>query len=207
MFEKSLGTKKTYTYNGYTLYDLTESIFDPTQSMSSFGTPYKVPEEFEMRPDLVSEAIYGTTDYTEMVLKYSLIQNPFALEKDDFIFGIALSSIYNPVKDMESDTEETSTYDALKTLHKYVDQSKLPKTVGSEKNTISIPSSSDETVSGSEPNISATGDTGIKIENGRIYFGESSTPSTAEKTNNNCVTSGMTLGEFLNATVSTYTKK
>ena len=69
-----------------------------------------------MRPDLVSVALYGTSDYAEMILKYSLINNPFALEKDDLIYAASLSDIYTPVK--ESEVDNNGVFDAIKNYHK-----------------------------------------------------------------------------------------
>jgi len=36
-----------------------------------------------MRPDLVSQAMYNTDEYTEFILKFAGISNPFTLDKDD----------------------------------------------------------------------------------------------------------------------------
>ena len=120
MFSRSLDRKKTYMFDGIEVVDLSESIFDPKKAMTQICTPYKVSKELEMRPDLVSKYLYGSTDYTEMLLKYSLINNPFSIERGDLIFAASLSNIYNPVKDTEMDT--TGAFDAVKNYHKYIDK-------------------------------------------------------------------------------------
>jgi hypothetical protein len=38
-----------------------------------------------MRPDLVAISEYGNVDYTEYILKYTGICNPFALDDDDIL--------------------------------------------------------------------------------------------------------------------------
>ena len=147
-----------------------------------------------MRPDLISSVLYGTTDYTEMILKYSLINNPFALEKDDLIYGASMSDIYNPVKDTEIDN--TGVFDAVKNYHKYIDKSKVPEKPGSDKVNISIPSSNKD----SEANISKTGNTGLTVKDGKIYFGDIDDQITkVDSSIVNCATNGTSLGEFLNA--------
>ena len=195
MFTRTLDSKGTYKIDqGIEVIDLADGIFDPNKAMTQICSIYKVRKEYEMRPDLISSVLYGTTDYTEMILKYSLINNPFALEKDDLIYGAAMSDIYNPVKDTEIDN--TGVFDAVKNYHKYIDKSKVPENPGSDKVNISIPSSSRD----SEANISKTGDTGLTVKDGKIYFGDIDDQITkVDSSIVNCATNGTSLGEFLNA--------
>lgn len=197
MFSRSLDRKKTYMFDGIEVVDLSESIFDPKKAMTQICTPYKVSKELEMRPDLVSKYLYGSTDYTEMLLKYSLINNPFSIERGDLIFAASLSNIYNPVKDTEMDT--TGAFDAVKNYHKYIDKNKVPDKAGSDSVTQKIEKSP------SEANISKKGDSGLTVKNGKIYFGaidEQLVP--VDDALIECATDGTTLGEFLNATIKNF---
>ena len=197
MFSRSLDKKKTYIFDGIEVVDLSESIFDPKKAMTQICTPYKVSKELEMRPDLVSKYLYGSTDYTEMLLKYSLINNPFSIERGDLIFAASLSNIYNPVKDTEMDT--TGAFDAVKNYHKYIDKNKVPNKAGSDNVTQKIEKSP------SEANISKKGDSGLTVKNGKIYFGaidEQLVP--VDDALIECATDGTTLGEFLNATIKNF---
>jgi len=193
MFTRTLDAKGTYKIDqGIEVIDLADGIFDPNKAMTQICSIYKVRKEYEMRPDLISSVLYGTTDYTEMILKYSLINNPFALEKDDLIYSASMSDIYNPVKNTEIDN--TGVFDAVKNYHKYIDKSKVPKP-GSDKVNISIPSSKN-----SEANISKTGNTGLTVKDGKIYFGDIDDQITkVDSSIVNCATNGTSLGEFLNA--------
>ena len=195
MFTRTLDSKGTYKIDqGIEVIDLADGIFDPNKAMTQICSIYKVRKEYEMRPDLISSVLYGTTDYTEMILKYSLINNPFALEKDDLIYGASMSDIYNPVKDTEIDN--TGVFDAVKNYHKYIDKSKVPEKPGSDKVNIRIPSSNKD----SEANISKTGNTGLTIKDGKIYFGDIDDQITkVDSSIVNCATNGTSLGEFLNA--------
>ena len=195
MFTRTLDSKGTYKIDqGIEVIDLADGIFDPNKAMTQICSIYKVRKEYEMRPDLISSVLYGTTDYTEMILKYSLINNPFALEKDDLIYGASMSDIYNPVKDTEIDN--TGVFDAVKNYHKYIDKSKVPEKPGSDKVNISIPSSNKD----SEANISKTGNTGLTVKDGKIYFGDIDDQITkVDSCIVNCATNGTSLGEFLNA--------
>ena len=195
MFTRTLDSKGPYKIDqGIEVIDLADGIFDPNKAMTQICSIYKVRKEYEMRPDLISSVLYGTTDYTEMILKYSLINNPFALEKDDLIYGASMSDIYNPVKDTEIDN--TGVFDAVKNYHKYIDKSKVPEKPGSDKVNISIPSSNKD----SEANISKTGNTGLTVKDGKIYFGDIDDQITkVDSSIVNCATNGTSLGEFLNA--------
>ena len=195
MFTRTLDSKGTYKIDqGIEVIDLADGIFDPNKAMTQICSIYKVRKEYEMRPDLVSSVLYGTTDYTEMILKYSLINNPFAIEKDDIIYGASMSDIYNPVKDTTIDS--TGVFDAVKNYHKYIDKHKVPEKPGSDKVNISIPSSNKD----SEANISKTGNTGLTIKDGKIYFGDIDDQITkVDSSIVNCATNGTSLGEFLNA--------
>ena len=195
MFTRTLDSKGTYKIDqGIEVIDLADGIFDPNKAMTQICSIYKVRKEYEMRPDLISSVLYGTTDYTEMILKYSLINNPFALEKDDLIYGASMSDIYNPVKDTAIDS--TGVFDAVKNYHKYIDKSKVPEKPGSDKVNISIPSSNKD----SEANISKTGNTGLTVKDGKIYFGDIDDQITkVDSSIVNCATNGTSLGEFLNA--------
>ena len=195
MFTRTLDSKGTYKIDqDIEVIDLADGIFDPNKAMTQICSIYKVRKEYEMRPDLISSVLYGTTDYTEMILKYSLINNPFALEKDDLIYAASLADIYNPVKDTTIDS--TGVFDAVKNYHKYIDKNKVPEKPGSDKVNISIPSSSRD----SEANISKTGDTGLTVKDGKIYFGDIDDQITkVDSSIVNCATNGTSLGEFLNA--------
>jgi sulfatase maturation enzyme AslB (radical SAM superfamily) len=90
----------------------------------------------------------------------------------------------------------TYVFDAVKNYHKYIDKSKVPEKPGSDKVNISIPSSSRD----SEANISKTGDTGLTVKDGKIYFGDIDDQITkVDSSIVNCATNGTSLGEFLNA--------
>jgi hypothetical protein len=199
MFGKTIDSKKKYTLeDGTEVVDLAESIFDPNKAMTQVCSIYKVRKEYEMRPDLISMVLYGTTDYTEMILKYSLINNPFALERDDLIYAAAMANIYNPVKDIVP--ESNGVFDAVKNYHKYIDPNKAPNKAGSDKVNINIPGTQQNY--DLEANISKTGDTGITVKDGKIYFGDiDDSIQTVDSSIVDCATNGTTLGQFLNAAI------
>ena len=194
MFARTLDRKRTYMYDDIEVVDLSESIFDPKYAMTQICSIYKVTKELEMRPDLVSKSLYGSTDYTEMILKYSMINNPFSIEMGDLVFAASLDSIYNPVKETEEDT--TGVFNAIKNYHKYIDKSKAPKKAGSDSVTKQI------TEAPQEANISKQGNSGLSIKNGKVYFGAIDESLTSvDSSIVDCATDGTSLGEFINATL------
>ena len=223
MFSKTLDSKGRYTVgDGIEVVDLADTIFNPNVSAKHLYSIYKISKEYDMRPDLVSMALYGTTDYTEMVLKYSMINNPFAIEAGDMVFASSLTSIYNAVKDVEY--EKTVMFDAIKNYHKYIDKKKVPDSPGSDKvkdkssydpnagyngsNGNGNGNGSNENGNGLnnngpvEANITKTGNSGITIKDGKIYFGAvEDSVSSVDSSIVDCAVSGVTLGEFLNATL------
>ena len=204
MFSNSLDNKKKYTTDdGYECYDLSESIFDLKKKQPILINIKKVPPSFEMRPDLISDSLYGTPDYAELVIKYSMVNNPFAIEANDIITCISLTTLTNQVKEVEP--ERNNVFDAIKNYHKYIDKSKVPSKNGSDSVNVEISKQKENL----EPNMSPDGNNGITIKNGKVYFGA----SLDEKLNANidentvapeagltlpcCSDNGMTIGTFI----------
>ena len=233
MFTNTIDKKNTYTNNdGIELVDLSDSIFNSNLKAVTCSF-YKVTKEMQMRPDLLSIASFGEDTYAEMIIKYSEICNPFAIEEDDVIAVPSLNSVYNEVKDviLSNNTEDESTYNLVKNYHKYIDKSKVPSNMGSQTSPVqgNKNATQNKNISGTEenssvgnspvePNMANNGNSGISVINGRIYFGPNvSVKATditdvdgdniAESDLVDCAKSGVTIGQFLNATVKNSLKK
>ena len=233
MFTNTIDKKNTYINNdGIELVDLSDSIFNSNLKAVTCSF-YKVTKEMQMRPDLLSIASFGEDTYAEMIVKYSEICNPFAIEEDDVIAVPSLNSIYNEVKDviLSNNTEDEGTYNLVKNYHKYIDKSKVPSNMGSQTSPVqgNKNATQNKSISGTEgnssvgnspvePNMANNGNSGISVINGRIYFGPNvSVKSTditdvdgdniAESDLVDCAKSGVTIGQFLNATVKNSLKK
>ena len=233
MFTNTIDKKNTYINNdGIELVDLSDSIFNSNLKAVTCSF-YKVTKEMQMRPDLLSIASFGEDTYAEMIVKYSEICNPFAIEEDDVIAVPSLNSIYNEVKDviLSNNTEDEGTYNLVKNYHKYIDKSKVPSNMGSQTSPVqgNKNASQNKNISGTgenssvgnspvEPNMANNGNSGISVINGRIYFGPNvSVKATditdvdgdniAESDLVDCAKSGVTIGQFLNATVKNSLKK
>lgn len=188
MFSKSIDNKKTYTTeDGYQAIDLGESIFTDDNIYEGIGyTIYKTPKEMEMRPDLAALSAYNGEEYTELLLKYNNIQNPFSLSEDDILVIPSSTQIENHTGEIIDEQKENADK-LIRNLHNYVDKNKLPNTNGSEKDNSVIKKSTDtknltggsnnKTLTGNtatrfkEANIATLGASQIKEINGRLYFG------------------------------------
>jgi len=196
MFNNTIDSKPTFIDdNGTEVLDLTKSIFKDDKSHPTLGSIFRVSRQYCMRPDLISYAMYGSDDYTEFVLKYSEIDNPFSINTDDIIFAASLSVIDAPVDNSMQNDAIINTIDYVKNYHKYIDPAKVPSSSGSEVNTVET---------NKEANMSYEPDSGLHIVNGRIYFGD--VPSSISTdgitdvstvTTTECAESGTTLGKFL----------
>lgn len=231
MFRNTIDSKSTYNdADGYEVIDLGKSIFGNQVDRNIVYSIYRVPAEMEMRPDLVSNAMYGSSEYAEMVMKYSGISNPFAISEGDVVMLPSMSTVYNDVaSDLLENYETADKTDLVKKYHKYIDPEKKPATAGSEVNSTEIAKgsanntagtasmsrqgSSSGRPAGNEANISQKGSSGISIINGRIYFGDTVSANTFDVTDIDgtnlrdssvvdCAREGVTLGQFLNATIT-----
>ena len=170
--------------NGYSLLDLTVSIFNK-QSSATAMQAYRIPEAYAMRPDLISMAVYNTTEYAEIILKYNGISNPFSLNPGDIIMipdiDDALSAINtNLISDKDN------TIDGAK----FIDTDKNP-TISQEnidfdrRNVIN--NNTDNIVL---PNIADENESQVTIRGGKIFFGDvNKIPCNS--------TQGMTVGDYL----------
>lgn len=169
--------------NGDEVRDLTVGAFQMSTTVSSDYKMYKIPSSMVMRPDLISNSAYGTTEYTEMVMKYNSISNPFSIDVDDII----VIPNRNNILDIVAPTKEVDENLLVGRSYKYIDPTKFPKM----HETIKEFDNRDMTVL--PPNISDIGEEQITHRNGRVYFGENIGKS--------CLYDGMSSGEYLQTIV------
>lgn len=212
MFKYTIDSKDSYIDNdGNEVIDFGQTIFSIADTGSVIYSYYKITKDTEMRPDLISVFACGTDEYAEMIMKYSMIDNPFAIEAGDILAVPSVSSMYNEVRDITTSTDTTNTesYDYIKNYHKYIDKNKLPDGAASDNNNISVGVSQK---SGVEANLANNGKSGLRIENGRIYFGDNVSVSASDAeditgTNDtvsdkvDCAKNGVTVGQFITAAI------
>lgn len=180
MFEKVIDKKALLIDgNNETIVDLTESCFKDKINTDINYSFKRVPRDMVMRMDLISYAQYNTDEYTEILLKYNDISNPFTLNYDDILL---IPTIDSMVENLTTKKNKDDIAKLVRNYHRYIDTNKLPKTVGSEKNTVKIEKNY------TEANMSNEDSQSIVMRNGRIYFGNNS--------NVECSTDGITASDF-----------
>ena len=208
MFNRTIDSKSVYEdRDGFELVDLGSSIFDRKNIYAGISSNvYKVGADMEMRPDSLSFAAYGNEEYTELLLKYNDIQNPFTIKKDDIMIFPSATSIEKFATTRYEGNKENQ--DALiRQFHKYVDKNKKPDTIGSEKNNKKIESgggASPTVLTGNqtrfkEANLAAVGAKAIKEVDGRLYFGED--------TGMKCAVNGINTSDYMREVIKNSTDK
>lgn len=231
MFQKTLDNKPLIIDNkGNEIVDLATSIFNENAGLPNSYSIRKMSSYYQMRPDLVANAEYGTTEGTEYVLKYSGISNPFSLSDDDILMipnydeaDNKTQSIKNTLAD-DNKVKETQ----IRNFYKFVNTDyKENKDSYKALKQMEIPSAVQKTLEPGDyyvPYISEDGNTAITIRNGRMYFGtdsgfsvtdviKASTTNMDEKiqavidstatalSDSNCMYNGVSLANFVRASI------
>lgn len=184
MFNNSLDKKPLFTRpDGIVIKDLTSSMFDLKGINYVKYNLYKVPKEYEMRPDLISGAVYNNTVYAELILKYNGISNPFTIKEGDMILIPNLNSM-EAIMATSTGTDVDGAK-AIRNSYKYIDPLKIPRTDDNYQNRSIVGGA---TAGALPPNIAKEGEAAVTYRNGRAYFGEGV---------DTCLQNGMTQSEFL----------
>lgn len=196
MFLNSLDRKPLFRKpDGTIVRDLTQTMFDfKTNDYFNFSI-YRVPFDYQMRPDLISQAMYNNTLYTEYILKYNGISNPFTIDQGDVIAVPNLDSAKNNTKS-RSDSVEGSDAKRIRNSYKYIDPTKIPKRDGNIDEFDNRNLNKKLSDGALPPNIAPEGERGITYRNGRVYFGEGIGESA-------CLKNGMSSAEFLTKVIKT----
>lgn len=180
MFSNSLDEKPIFTKpDGTSIRDLTQSMIDDTKDVNLSYSPFRVPKDYVMRPDLISKAVYNTTNYAEIILKFNGISNPFSINEGDIILIPNLDAANE--KMVKTSSGAQTELDKIRNSYKYLDPTKVP-TKSTDMQSF------DDRSFYLPPNIAEDGTTQITQRNGRVYFGESVAT---------CVKNGISSAEYL----------
>jgi hypothetical protein len=189
MFVNSIDEKPIFKRpDGIEVKDLTSSMFDLRTNNYVNYTAYKVPKEFEMRPDLIAGAAYNNTLYAEFILKYNGISNPFTIMEGDIILIPDLNSMQGITS--KSKGAKADNAKAIRNAYKYIDPLKVPKSDTNSYQNKSLVGGAKE--GALPPNIAQEGEKQITYRNGRVFFGGSA---------DTCLQNGMTSSEFLTTAI------
>lgn len=201
--------------NNNVLVDLTKSIFDKSaHGLNSYNT-VKLSSYYQMRPDKVAFSEYGTDEYTEYILKYSGVSNPFSMDQDDILFipdpTEAKAQMQDTINvEQESKKQVQAYYKFTNTDYKSSDKTYNDLANKKIQSGVLNP---DENGGFTVPYISDQG-SAITIKNGRMYFGTDAgdvampdNKNLATKLDEKCAINGMSLTDFVRASIVNAGKK
>lgn len=184
-FNYSIDSKpKIKDPDGNTIVDLASKMFKSNSGSIGEGEIKKLTKTYEMRADLISKYEYGTTDGTEMILKYTGVSNPFSLREGDIIvipnYQVAVEQMKS--KDIDDEDNKTNNEILIKNYFKF--HSNYKGSTDNYKNITDtkIPNATVQSTP-TVPYITEDGQTAVTIRNGRMYFGENNGMSTAALVN------------------------
>ena len=164
-----------------------------------------------MRPDKVAFAEYGTDEYTEYILKYSGVSNPFSIDEDDVLFIPDPGQAEAQMQDVED--EKTEIVNQVQTYYKFTntDFKSDSKSYDNLANKV-IPKGTPQQTTNAGFTVPYISDEGmaITIKNGRMYFGtdaanvaspEQYAKELATKLDEKCAVNGMSLTDFVRASI------
>ena len=212
MFTNTIDKKPTIIdKNNNEIVDLTKSIFSKgARGLNAYQT-VKLNDHYQMRADKVAFAEYGTDEYTEYILKYSGVSNPFSIDQDDVLFIPEPAEADAQMADVEN--KEESLQQQVQTYYKFTNKDfKSDSTSYDNLANKTIPSGRpafEENDGFMVPYISDKG-TAITIKNGRMYFGtdagniaspEDYAKNLASVLDEQCATNGMSMTDFVRASI------
>lgn len=132
---------------------------------------YQVKEDDAMRPDLITQSMYGYQNNLEGVLKLNEISNPFSIDVNDILYVYDVPSINN---NMRSQDAVSNNNEDIRNQYITPDKkSTVDPALRSfdKRNTPRAPSPSKGNQPALPPNYAGFGDQEIQIRSGKIVFG------------------------------------
>ena len=154
--------------NGDVVVDLSRKSF--TMPDVAKSQPYIVPEEFAMRPDLVSLFLYKDQNQLDVLLKFNGISNPFALNKGDIIYAPTLDDLTASVALSNSSAIIDKSKGVISGQRTLTPKTQQDKNRLNQLNQQALPN-----------NVNTPTDNNVTVNNGQIIFGEDVTSVTSDK--------------------------
>ena len=167
--------------DGEDMTDLCVSIFESKSLGASTFKVLTLTERYVCRPDLISLDYYGTDEYTDLILKYNEISNPFSLvvgslialpEVMEITKGIKTNMVSSVVEKAEIRKESTIDTQLRKRAYKYISPKNIEEinetpNINRPFNELTIPASGKRVA---PPNVAKAGESPIISRNGRYIL-------------------------------------
>lgn len=102
--------KKLFKKNDEEILDLTKSSLNYKNTNIRIQSFVKVTAEMTMRPDLIAHQAWGSDTYTDILLKFNAISNPFSIEEGDII---SIPYLDDMLKNLTEEDEREDIRDML----------------------------------------------------------------------------------------------
>jgi len=159
---------------GESIVDLISSSFNFGKSGMTNGIT-AVNQDEVMRPDVLSEKLYATQEYWDVILKFNGISNPFSLDFGEILFAPSTNSlerlIVPPTRVVEKGTEPAKKNESA--LIK-------PKSKKDAQRLESIRTKVSEVV---PPNVNLSGAQNVKVVDGKVILGGDMTQTSTTNIN------------------------
>jgi hypothetical protein len=136
MDANGLKTAKGIKIDGQVIYDLMDDTYIGGMRIPFYS--FYITDEHELRLDLISIDMYGSTDYMELIMDMNGIINPFGLKKGDVLVSTEASildlllpkeDLYDELKQQMIDARKKHRIDPARTEHnrrsKEIENSKI----------------------------------------------------------------------------------
>lgn len=129
-----------YSFDVKSISKNDENLFDIFEKNIEYSTTiplhkYFIPREFEMRLDLISKELYGSSRYIEELMVINNIMNPYSLKENQMIYYCTINdmqALYIKDDMKENDKIRESIIKSSQTNKKSQQRDKIPTTLRSK---------------------------------------------------------------------------
>lgn len=156
------------------IYDLTVSSISYENVTLRFSSTYLVPEDFQMRPDLITRETLGEDSLVGSLMKANSISNPFAIGSDIFMLIPNQGDIENTFFKKQENEKSQPSSPTVQNAFRRSQQNKVFEVSGSRQAFLEAQRKSKSPASPLPPNILQPGQSTVTTQNGSIFLGNDS---------------------------------
>jgi hypothetical protein len=153
------------------IYDLTVSSISYENVTLRFTSTYLVPEDYQMRPDLISRATLGSDALVGSLMKSNSISNPFAIGSDILLLVPNESDVENTFFKKQEIQKSQSNSPSIQNTFRKSQQNKVFEVSSSRKAFLEAQRKAKSPAAPLPPNMLQPGQTTVTTQNGSIFLG------------------------------------
>ena len=118
--------RKTITVKGEQILELTTQAFDPKKNVGFDTNLTRLSPDLEGKPHLLAKILAGSEDYTDIILHYNYVSNPFTIDKN-MVFVLpniqdALKAIASGINSSDRNSSKKLDNQSKKELNKSINK-------------------------------------------------------------------------------------